>query len=101
MAGGVFRDPLIQLTLPISFGYSLPARFGTAAIKMAKIEGMLALAAESVIQTKVQPYRAELGFEDAGFATGAKNVLIASGELQLLLQHLWVYLKVLDILWTS
>ena len=78
MAGGVFRDPLIQLTLPISFGYSLPARFGTAAIKMAKIEGMLALAAEVGIQSKVQPYRAELGFEDAGFATGAKNVLIAS-----------------------
>ena len=74
MGAGAFTDPIMLATLPISFAYSVPGRLGAAAWKVAKIEGMLALAAESVIQTKVQPYRAEMGFEDAGFITGAKNV---------------------------
>ena len=74
MGAGAFTDPIMLATLPVSFAYSVPGRLGAAAWKVAKIEGMLALAAESVIQTKVQPYRAEMGFKDAGFITGAKNV---------------------------
>jgi len=74
MAGAAFTDPIMLATIPISFGYSVPATFGKAAIKVALMEGIIGGVAETVIQLKAQPYRAELGFEDAGLETGIKNV---------------------------
>ena len=79
IAGGAFTDPIMLSTIPISFGYSVPTTFGRAALKVALMEGIIAGVAETVIQLKSQPYRAELGFEDAGFETGLKNVLMVTG----------------------
>ena len=74
MAGAAFTDPIMLATIPISFGYSVPATFGKAAVKVALMEGIIGGVAETIIQLKAQPYRAELGFEDAGLETGIKNV---------------------------
>ena len=74
MAGAAFTDPIMLMTIPISFGYSVPAGFSAAALKIALMEGIIGGVAETVIQLKAQPYRAELGFEDAGLETGIKNV---------------------------
>jgi len=74
MAGAAFTDPIMLATIPVSFGYSVPATFGKAAVKVALMEGIIGGVAETVIQLKAQPYRAELGFEDAGLETGIKNV---------------------------
>ena len=79
MGGAAFTDPIMLMTIPISFGYSVPATFGKAALKVALMEGIIAASAETIIQTKVQPYRKELGFEDAGFETGAKTVAMVAG----------------------
>ena len=78
VAAGAFTDPVMLSTLPLSMMYSVPANFSKAAWKVAKAELLLAGVAETVIQSQVQPYRAELGFEDAGFATGAKNVAMVA-----------------------
>jgi len=79
MGGAAFTDPIMLMTIPISFGYSVPATFGKAALKVALMEGIIAASAETIIQTQVQPYRKELGFEDAGFETGAKTVAMVAG----------------------
>jgi ppGpp synthetase/RelA/SpoT-type nucleotidyltranferase len=78
VAAGAFTDPVMLSTLPLSMMYSVPTNFSKAAWKVAKAELILAGVAETVIQSQVQPYRAELGFEDAGFATGAKNVAMVA-----------------------
>ena len=78
MAGAAFTDPIMLMTIPISFGYSVPAGFSAAALKIALMEGIIGGVAETVIQLKAQPYRAELGFEDAGLETGIKNVAMVS-----------------------
>lgn len=79
MAGAAFTDPIMLMTIPISFGYSVPAGFSAAALKIGLMEGIIGGVAETIIQLKAQPYRAELGFEDAGLATGAKNVAMVTG----------------------
>ena len=38
IAGGAFTDPIMLATIPISFGYSVPATFAKAAWKVAKYE---------------------------------------------------------------
>ena len=73
MAGAAFTDPIMLMTIPISFGYSVPAGFSAAALKVGLMEGIIGGVAETIIQLKAQPYRAELGFEDAGLATGASG----------------------------
>ena len=78
IAAGVFTEPVMLATIPVSFGYSIPATFGKAALKMALMEGLIVGVAETIVQTKVQPYREELGFEDAGLKTGARNVAMAT-----------------------
>jgi len=78
MMGGAFTDPIMQAGVVASFGYSLPATVSGQLIRVAAMETIITAVAETIIQTKSQPYRAELGFEDAGFKTGAKNVLFAS-----------------------
>ena len=74
MAGAAFTDPIMLMTIPISFGYSVPAGFSAAALKIGLMEGIIGGVGETIIQLKAQPYRAELGFEDAGLETGIKNV---------------------------
>jgi len=63
--GGVmtaaFTDPIMLATIPVSFGYSVPATFGKAALKVALMEGLIGGVAETIIQIKAQPYRKELG----------------------------------------
>ena len=84
IAAGAFTDPIMIATIPVSFGYSIPATFGKAALKMALMESLIVGVAETAIQTKVQPYRKELGFEDAGLETALKNiamVTVAAGTL--------------------
>ena len=88
MAATSFLDPWMQLGVIASFGYSIPATFGKAALKIAAMESIIGAAAETMIQLKAQPYRKELGFEDAGLLTGLKNigmVSAASGTLSPLL----------------
>ena len=79
MAGAAFTDPIMLMTIPISFGYSVPAGFSAAALKVGLMEGIIGGVAETIIQLKAQPYRAELGFDDAGLATGLKNVAMVTG----------------------
>jgi len=43
------------------------------------MEAIIGGVSETIIQLKAQPYRKELGFEDAGFETGLKNVLMVAG----------------------
>lgn len=74
IAGRAMLDPLVLGTLPVGFMYSTPKTFLGAAWKIAKIESILAAASETGVQVISQKYRKELGFEDAGFVTGAKNV---------------------------
>ena len=84
IAAGAFTDPIMLATIPVSFGYSVPATFTKAAWKMARYEMVILAVAETMIQLKVQPYRKELGFEDAGLETGLKNiamVTVAGGVL--------------------
>ena len=79
IAGSAMSDPLVLGTLPVGFMYSTPKTFLGAAIKIAKIESILAAASETGVQVISQKYRKELGFDDAGFFTGAKNVGFAFG----------------------
>ena len=84
IAGAAFTDPIMLATIPVSFGYSVPATFTKAAWKMARYEMVILAVAETMIQLKVQPYRKELGFEDAGLETGLKKiamVTVAGGVL--------------------
>ena len=78
IASGAFTDPVMLATLPISMMYSVPANLSKAAWKVAKIETVLTGIAETAIQLKSQPYRKELGFEDAGLETGLKNIAMVS-----------------------
>ena len=78
IAGSAMSDPLVLGTLPVGFMYSTPKTFLGAAWKIAKIEGILAAASETGVQVISQKYRKELGFDDAGFVTGAKNVALAT-----------------------
>ena len=84
IAAGAFTDPIMAATIPVSFGYSIPANFTKAAWKVARYEMIIGAVAETMIQLKAQPYRKELGFEDAGLETGLKNIAMvtaASGVL--------------------
>jgi hypothetical protein len=62
-----------------SFGYSVPATIGAAALRVAYMEAIIGGVSETLIQLKAQPYRAELGFEDAGLETGLKNIAMVTG----------------------
>jgi len=77
-AARAFTDPIMLATIPVSFGYSVPATFTKAAWKVAKYEMVIGAVAETMIQLKSQPYRAELGFEDAGLETGLKNIAMVT-----------------------
>ncbi len=79
MALTAFKDPYMQLGVVASFGYSVPATLGAAAVRVAWMEAIIGGVSETMIQLKAQPYRKELGFEDAGFETGLKNVAMVSG----------------------
>ncbi|MAW01982.1 MAG: hypothetical protein CMI81_03760 [Candidatus Pelagibacter sp.] len=79
MAVTAFKDPWMQLGVLASFGYSVPATFGSAALRVAYMEAIIGAAAETMIQLKAQPYRKELGFEDAGLERGIKNVFMVAG----------------------
>ena len=74
IAGRAMVDPLVLSTVPIGFMYSTPKTFLGAAWKIGKIESILAAASETGVQVISQKYRKDLGFDDAGFVTGAKNV---------------------------
>ena len=79
IAGGAFTDPIIGGATVASFGYSIPATFSAAALRVAYMEAIIGGVSEAIVQTKAQPYRKELGFEDAGFETGLKNVAMVAG----------------------
>jgi len=79
MAATAFRDPFMQAGVIASFGYSVPATLGAAALRVAYMEAIIGGVSETMIQLKAQPYRKELGFEDAGLATGLKNIAMVSG----------------------
>jgi hypothetical protein len=79
MALTSFKDPYMQLGVIASFGYSIPETIGAAAIRVAYMEAIIGGVAETMIQLKAQPYRKELGFEDAGLKTGIRNVFMVAG----------------------
>jgi len=74
-----FKDPMMQLGVLASFGYSVPATLGAAALRVAYMEAIIGGVSETMIQLKAQPYRKELGFEDAGLETGLKNIFMVAG----------------------
>lgn len=73
------QDPLILATLPIAW----PSLAGRATLQaMARVglsEALIAAGSEALIQPIVQEFRRELGFEDAGFESGLRNVIFAAG----------------------
>ena len=79
IAYGAFHDPLMLATIPVSFGYSVPATFGAAALRVAYMEAIIGGVAETLINVKSQPYRAELGFEDAGWKRALLNISTVAG----------------------
>ena len=79
MAATAFRDPFMQAGVIASFGYSVPATLGAAALRVAYMEAIIGGVSETMIQLKAQPYRKELGFEDAGLETGLKNIAMVAG----------------------
>ena len=79
MVAKSFQDPMMQLGVIASFGYSIPATFVKGAWKVARYEAIIGGVSEAMIQLKSQPYRKELGFEDAGLETGIKNVFMVAG----------------------
>ena len=79
MAATAFKDPFMQLGVLASFGYSIPSTIGAAALRVAYMEAIIGGVSETFIQLKAQPYRKELGFEDAGLETGLKNIAMVSG----------------------
>lgn len=73
------QDPLILATLPISWP-SLAGRTTLQAMgRVALSEALIAGGSEALIQPIVQEFRRELGFEDAGFEAGLRNVIFAMG----------------------
>ena len=74
-----FQDPMMQLGVLASFGYSIPTTFAAQAWKVARYEAIIGGVSEALIQLKSQPYRKELGFEDAGLETGLKNIFMVAG----------------------
>ena len=78
IAGGAFTDPIMLGAAVASFGYSVPATFGAAALRVAYMEAIIGGVAETMIQLKSQPYRKKLGFEDAGLETGLKNIAMVT-----------------------
>lgn len=79
IAAGAFTDPIMAGAAVASFGYSVPATLGAAALRVAYMEAIIGGVSETLIQLKSQPYRAKLGFEDAGLETGLKNVAMVTG----------------------
>ena len=79
IAGGAFTDPIMIGAAVGSFGYSVPTTVGAAALRIAYMEAIIGGVAETIIQLKAQPYRKELGFEDAGLETGLKNIAMVTG----------------------
>ena len=84
MAATAFKDPFMQLGVLASFGYSIPSTIGAAALRVAYMEAIIGGVSETFIQLKAQPYRKELGFEDAGLETGLKNIAMVSGASAIL-----------------
>jgi len=84
MALTAFKDPFMQLGVLASFGYSIPSTIGAAALRVAYMEAIIGGVSETFIQLKAQPYRKELGFEDAGLETGLKNIAMVSGASAIL-----------------
>lgn len=73
------NDPLILATLPLGWP-SLVGRTTLQAIaRVGLSEALIAGGAEILIQPIVQEFRKELGFEDAGFEAGLRNVIFATG----------------------
>ena len=79
MAFQAFKDPVMLAAVVASFGYSVPATFTSAALRVAYMEAIIGGVAETIIQLKAQPYRKELGFEDAGWETGLRNIFMVAG----------------------
>ena len=79
IAAGAFTDPIMGGAAVASFGYSVPATIGAAALRVAYMEAIIGGVSETLIQLKAQPYRKQLGFEDAGLETGLQNIAMVTG----------------------
>lgn len=69
---GAMQDPINLVTLPLGAGAA------NGIIRTAVTEAIVNAGSETLIQTKVQPFRGELGLE-YGFEQGAENVAFAAG----------------------
>ena len=74
MALTSFKDPFMQAGLVASFDYSIPLHLEKAAWKVARYEAVIGGVSEALIQLKSQPYRKELGFDDAGLEINKKSI---------------------------
>ena len=73
------QDPLILATLPIGWPGLVGRSTLQAIARVGLSEALIAGGAEALIQPIVQEFRKELGFEDAGFEAGLRNVIFATG----------------------
>ncbi|MCF6216847.1 MAG: hypothetical protein L3J58_11840 [Emcibacter sp.] len=71
-AGATISDPLIAGSMLVG------APVAAGIVRTMIVEGLIAGGVEAVTQPAIQKYRAELGFEDAGFEAGARNVAFAT-----------------------
>jgi adenylate kinase family enzyme len=68
------REPSVFTTLPLGLAYGFGRTALGTFLKTAYYEGVLGAGSEASRQLNVQPYREKLGFPEAGFEAGAKEV---------------------------
>lgn len=76
---GFMHDPLILATLPAGWPSLAGRSFLQAMARVGLSEALIVGGSEAVIQPIVQEFRKEIGFEDAGFEAGLRNVIFAMG----------------------
>ena len=71
---GYLKEPSVFLTLPLGMVYGFGRTALGTFLKTAYYEAVLGAGSEASRQLNVQPYREKLGFPEAGFEAGAKEV---------------------------
>tara|TARA_R100001463_G_scaffold127753_1_gene185990 strand:+ start:2272 stop:3765 length:1494 start_codon:yes stop_codon:yes gene_type:complete len=75
--GAVFTDPVHLATLPISFYYGASRTLALTALKTAAYESVINMAAETVVQTQVVPFKQSAGIDYNW--SDATNVIFTTG----------------------
>lgn len=76
---GFMNDPVILATFLLGWPSIAERTTLQAMARVGLTESLIAGGSEAVIQPIVQEFRKELGFEDAGFKAGLRNIVFATG----------------------